>query len=206
MDPPQPTLDWEEVVECAFLADFDLLREAREDIRKEPWALPSGRAAMDQHFKLLRAEEEIQRLNIEIQRVVTYMVDEEAFLTCEEECLREEGKVGLAHQVHLVRMERGRFTALHMSRFGKLSKEGGFSGSILPGVSVSRERHLRVMRDGDTSMGPPSQDAGSPPGSEDEEGPDEGDEGDDNDVDRLGSNFTNILRVSSDTSAEAEAS
>jgi hypothetical protein len=93
-----------------------------------------------------------------------------------------------------------------MSRFVKLSKEGGFSGSILPGISVSRERHLRVTRDGDTSMGPPPQDAGSPPGSEDEEGPDEGNEGDDDDVDRLGSNFTNILRVSSDTSAEAEAS
>ncbi|KAJ7768088.1 hypothetical protein DFH07DRAFT_736485, partial [Mycena maculata] len=27
MEPPMPTLDWEEVVECAFLADFDLLRE-----------------------------------------------------------------------------------------------------------------------------------------------------------------------------------
>ncbi|KAJ6550347.1 hypothetical protein B0H10DRAFT_2242734 [Mycena sp. CBHHK59/15] len=35
---------------------------------------------MDQHYKLLRADEEIQRLNIEIQRLVTHMRDEEAFL------------------------------------------------------------------------------------------------------------------------------
>ncbi|KAJ7925431.1 hypothetical protein B0H13DRAFT_1863087 [Mycena leptocephala] len=174
------------VVECAFLADFDLLREAWEDIRKEPSALPSGRAAMDQHFKLLRADEEIQRFNLEIQRVMNYMVNEEAFLTCEEECLREEGKVGLVHQVHLVRMERGRFTALHMSCFVKLSKEGGFSGSILPG-----------------NMGPLPQDTGLPPGSDDEEGPDQGDN---DDMGHLGSNFTNILRVSSDTCAEAKAS
>ncbi|KAJ7772501.1 hypothetical protein B0H14DRAFT_3590063 [Mycena olivaceomarginata] len=38
MTPPKPTLNWEEVVEYAFLADFDLLREGREDIRGELWA------------------------------------------------------------------------------------------------------------------------------------------------------------------------
>ncbi|KAJ7707031.1 hypothetical protein B0H14DRAFT_3525882 [Mycena olivaceomarginata] len=70
MTPPKPTLNWEEVVEYAFLADFDLLREGREDIRGELWAQPAGRAAMDQHFKLLRADEEIQQLNVEIRRFV----------------------------------------------------------------------------------------------------------------------------------------
>ncbi|KAJ6569306.1 hypothetical protein B0H19DRAFT_939602, partial [Mycena capillaripes] len=59
MTPPMLTLDWEQVVEYAFLSDFDLLRESQEDIRQEAWALPSGRAAMDQHFKLLCATEEI---------------------------------------------------------------------------------------------------------------------------------------------------
>ncbi|KAJ7828514.1 hypothetical protein B0H13DRAFT_1454465, partial [Mycena leptocephala] len=67
MMPPKPVLDWEQVVEYAFLADFDLLRESREDIRQEPWALPSGRTAMDQHFKIICAEEEIQQLNVEIR-------------------------------------------------------------------------------------------------------------------------------------------
>ena len=31
--PPRQELTWEEVVEYAFLADFDLLRDARQDIR-----------------------------------------------------------------------------------------------------------------------------------------------------------------------------
>ncbi|KAF8166890.1 hypothetical protein K438DRAFT_1484281, partial [Mycena galopus ATCC 62051] len=97
------------------------------------WAQPAGRAAMDQHFKLLRADEELLRLNIEIRRFVTYMGDEEAFLVREEGRLREEGKEGLAHQVGLVRMERARFTTLHMSRLVKLSKEPGFTGDITPG-------------------------------------------------------------------------
>ncbi|KAJ7270013.1 hypothetical protein B0H12DRAFT_997107, partial [Mycena haematopus] len=133
LTPPRENLDWADVVEYAFLSDFDLLRDAREDIRQEPWALPSGRAAMDQHFKILRANEEIQRLNIEIRRFVTYMRDEEAFLVREEESLRDEGEAGLAQQVRLLRMQRTRFTAVHMERLTKLSKVTGFTGSISPG-------------------------------------------------------------------------
>ncbi|KAF8178793.1 hypothetical protein K438DRAFT_1908375 [Mycena galopus ATCC 62051] len=53
MSPPRNQLSWEQIVDYAFLADFDLLREGREDIRSEPWAQPAGRVAMDQHFKLL---------------------------------------------------------------------------------------------------------------------------------------------------------
>jgi hypothetical protein len=91
---PKPTLNWEEVVEYVFLSDFNLLREGREDIRGELWVQPAGRAAMDQHFKLLRVDEEIVRLNMEIRRLVTYMADEEVFLKHEEERLRAEGEGG----------------------------------------------------------------------------------------------------------------
>ncbi|KAJ7801350.1 hypothetical protein B0H14DRAFT_2248424, partial [Mycena olivaceomarginata] len=83
---------------------------------------PAGRATMDQHFKLLCADEEIQRLNVEICRFVTYMRDEEAFLIRDEGRLGEEGRPGIAHQVRLVRMERTRFTDLHNARLLKLSK------------------------------------------------------------------------------------
>jgi hypothetical protein len=58
-------LDWDEVVEYAFLSDFDILHDTRQDIRKRPWAAPAGRFAMDNYFKLIRAQEEIRRLNIE---------------------------------------------------------------------------------------------------------------------------------------------
>ncbi|KAJ7179994.1 hypothetical protein C8R43DRAFT_870693 [Mycena crocata] len=110
MTPPKPQLSWEQVVKYTFLSDFNLLCEGREDIRNELWALPSGRAAMDQHFKLLRAEEKIVRLNLEIPRFVTRMVDEERFLVYHEQRLREAGDAGLAHQVGLHRMECAWFT------------------------------------------------------------------------------------------------
>ena len=77
---PRRQLDWKEVVEYAFLADFDLLRDARQDISDRPWATPAGRLAMDLYFKIERAREEITRLNVEIRRVATYIRDEDHFL------------------------------------------------------------------------------------------------------------------------------
>ncbi|KAJ6505360.1 hypothetical protein C8R45DRAFT_1051065 [Mycena sanguinolenta] len=177
LTPPREHLDWEEVVEHAFLADFDLLRDARQDIRQEPWALPAGRAAMEQHFKILRAKEEIERLNIEIRHFVTYIGDEEAFLVREEGALRDEGEAGLARQVCLLRMERARFTAVHMARLTKLSKAAGFTGSLSPGSSVSRERHVPVVRRKDIDVR-----ASSPSPTDDEMGPLETASGDEEDA------------------------
>jgi hypothetical protein len=73
IDPPRPMLQWDNVIEYGFLAEFDFLRETRQDIRSKPWATPAGRFAMDLHFKILRAHEEIDRLDIEIRRFVTFI-------------------------------------------------------------------------------------------------------------------------------------
>ncbi|KAJ7091590.1 hypothetical protein C8R44DRAFT_891418 [Mycena epipterygia] len=83
---------------------------------------------MDQHFKLLHADEEIMWLNVKIHRLVTFMMDEE-------ECLQAERKEGLAIQ---------------------LSHQPRFTGDSLPGVSISRERHTPVVRDRDIDMHVPS--------------------------------------------------
>ncbi|KAF8842048.1 hypothetical protein BDN67DRAFT_900167, partial [Paxillus ammoniavirescens] len=85
LSPPHHTLSFEEVIEYAFLADFNLLHDTREDISQRPWASPSARLAIDVYFKMCHAEEEIQRLNIEIQRFITYLKDEDWYLKgCEE--------------------------------------------------------------------------------------------------------------------------
>ena len=65
--PPRPTLDWDQVVEYTFLADFDLLRDTRQDIRTCPWATPAACLAMDSYFKVLWAAEEIQCLNVHVR-------------------------------------------------------------------------------------------------------------------------------------------
>src|ERR1700690_4193289 len=66
LNPPRRTLEWKEVVEYAFLADFDLLWDAHQNISHQVWATPAGRLAMDLHFKICQAKEEIIRLNVEI--------------------------------------------------------------------------------------------------------------------------------------------
>ncbi|KAJ7041670.1 hypothetical protein C8F04DRAFT_1252601 [Mycena alexandri] len=147
MSPAPTQLSLEQIVDYAFLADFDLLRDGREDIRSEPWAQPAGCVAMDQHFKLFCADKEIARLNLEIPRLVTHMVDEDTFLIYQARRLVCEGNPALAHQVTVQRMERGCFNTLHMEQLVKLSKEPSFTASLIPGVSVNTERRVPTTED-----------------------------------------------------------
>ncbi|KAJ7307849.1 hypothetical protein DFH08DRAFT_719918 [Mycena albidolilacea] len=147
LDPPMASLTWEQVVEYTFLADFDILRDTRDEVQSRPWTRPAYRLAMDSYFKLCRAREEIQRLNIEIRRVVTWIRDENRFLLDQEESLRsEEGKSPedaemdrlLAVQVKLYWERRGRFDRTHIQRFQKLAHLNGFTGTIRSGTAVER--------------------------------------------------------------------
>jgi hypothetical protein len=202
MTPPKPLLLWDEVVGYAFLAEFDLLREGREDIRTEPWALPAGRAAMDQHFKIRRADEEIARLNTEIPRLVTFMADEEDFLVHHEARLKQEGLGGLALQVARYRIERGRFNGVHLDRLAKLSKEEGFTASISRGISVSRERHVPPRNVRGLEDNPEELARNSAPSTDDDD--DEDGEGD-GDVEAIADAFENIVRIVHDVGATEEA-
>ncbi|KAK1218119.1 hypothetical protein PQX77_019197 [Marasmius sp. AFHP31] len=78
MDPPRETLSWNSILEMVSLADFDLLKDTHLDISQLPWARPDNRWAMQLHFGILRAKEEIHWLNIEIKRLVTFMLDDHA--------------------------------------------------------------------------------------------------------------------------------
>ena len=41
LHPIHPTLDAKSVLDYVFLAEFDLLRDARNDVREQPWARPA---------------------------------------------------------------------------------------------------------------------------------------------------------------------
>ena len=61
---------------------------------------------MDSYFRLLRAHEEIDRLNVEIRRVATHLHNEDQYLRrCEETSRLTDPS--LAHQIGLHRMLRG---------------------------------------------------------------------------------------------------
>ncbi|KAG6806822.1 hypothetical protein H0H92_009967, partial [Tricholoma furcatifolium] len=137
MTPQRRSLSWDQVVEYAFLADFDLLRDMRQNIEERPWARPSARLAMDQYFKIQRAKEEIQHLDIEIKRVVTHMRDEEAFLSAKASEAAQTDPA-LAYQVTIYREERLRFHELHRRHFKKLARNPFFTGSIVPGTPLDK--------------------------------------------------------------------
>jgi len=135
LQPPRVPLSWEEVVEYAFLADFDLLRDTREDIRKRPWATPAARLAMDGYFKLLHAEEEIQCLNVEIPRFATFIRDENNYLHTIEQQIHT-SHPALAFQICMKRTETSRYDTLHMTTLNKITTLNGFTGGSLFGTHI----------------------------------------------------------------------
>ncbi|KAJ6450265.1 hypothetical protein C8R45DRAFT_1057216 [Mycena sanguinolenta] len=132
MTPPKPTLSWEEVVNYGFLAEFDILRDTADSIHSRPWTRRSYRVAMDRYFKILWAKEEIQRLNVEIKHVVTWIEDEDRFLR-KKEAEYKDSNSALAFQISQYRQRRARSDHNHMQRFWALAKTPGFTGSVVPG-------------------------------------------------------------------------
>ncbi|KAJ7430044.1 hypothetical protein B0H11DRAFT_2180943 [Mycena galericulata] len=128
LNPPRRTLSWAEVINYTFLSGFDILWDADGNAALRPWATPGAWQLMDSYFKIERAKEEIQRLNIEIRRFVTYMRDEREFLVKKEAEVRAENP-DLA-------FFRGRFDNIHMRRLEGLKKKLGprFTGTLVPGV------------------------------------------------------------------------
>jgi hypothetical protein len=73
--PPQEQLTWASVIEMATVGDFELLRHARQDIRDRPWTRDSTRQAIRTYLNLKRSEQERARLNVEMNRLLTSLLD-----------------------------------------------------------------------------------------------------------------------------------
>ncbi|KAJ6595266.1 hypothetical protein DFH09DRAFT_1244552 [Mycena vulgaris] len=140
LTPRRHSLTWAEVIDYAFLSDFDILRDPDGNAALRPWADPAARHLMDCFFKIERAREEITRLNIEIRRLVTYIRDEKEVL------LKKESEVSLtdphlAFFIGKYRLQRGRFDETHMKRLCTMVKKLGsrFTGTLVPGVRREEE-------------------------------------------------------------------
>ncbi|THU76505.1 hypothetical protein K435DRAFT_566357, partial [Dendrothele bispora CBS 962.96] len=94
-------------------------RDTRDDVRHKPWAQPANRQLSNQFFKILRAQEELERLHVEIQRLYTFMKEETQFLLKAEQILKAKDPA-FANQVRGYRMERGRFNEIHRRRLEKI--------------------------------------------------------------------------------------
>ncbi|KAI0262449.1 hypothetical protein BC834DRAFT_804116, partial [Gloeopeniophorella convolvens] len=73
----RPQLEWRDISTYGSLAEFELLQEGREDIRRQPWAESTNRQAALHSLKIERAKEERTRLNVKIARLVDWMAADE---------------------------------------------------------------------------------------------------------------------------------
>ena len=93
----------------------------------------AGHLAMDSYFKLLRAKEEIIRLNVEIPHLATYMCDEEAYMQVKKEEIRVANPT-LAHQIQVHCMEKSCYIEHHMTVLNTITSLKGYTSGALFGI------------------------------------------------------------------------
>ena len=74
--PPRPVLQYSEVLSYAALGDFDLLKHSRHHVLARPWSNTMHCQMAVKYFKLLRAHEEINWLNVEVRRLQAWVDNE----------------------------------------------------------------------------------------------------------------------------------
>ena len=74
----RPTLQLDTVMKYVTIGQFDILCLSCYNITEKPWTWAPEQSAVIKYFKLLHSHKEIQRLDIEIQRLHTYIIESEA--------------------------------------------------------------------------------------------------------------------------------
>lgn len=133
LNPPRPKISWKDIVDYSFLGEFDLLRHSRGDIRTNDWAKPGHREATNKFFKLRRAHEEVERLNIEVRRLRTAIHAEELQTSAVIDNLLLSDPRLAAELQRQWRLRAG-VNAVHRYRLDRIESLAGFSG--IRGIGV----------------------------------------------------------------------
>ncbi|KAJ6624401.1 hypothetical protein B0H10DRAFT_2212814 [Mycena sp. CBHHK59/15] len=141
LTPPRERLTFADIINTTALIDFDMLRETREDIRKQPWTQPARREAGVLYFGIKRAKEEIRRLNVEISRLITSMVDEHVdYYRAIQATLPIDPP--LAAELQRRSLHASTISASICRRLRLTSRLTGFSGNLFPGEREGRDPDL----------------------------------------------------------------
>ncbi|KAI0671594.1 hypothetical protein C8Q78DRAFT_1019556 [Trametes maxima] len=130
MSPPAPALLWKDVVTYSFIGEFDLLRNAysRRDILASLWTTPRNREVAVKYFKILRAREELKRVDHEVCRLETsielerreYELAIHGAATCDTD---------LASELRARSHSRRRVQTVHIACVAKLRTLPGYTGT-----------------------------------------------------------------------------
>jgi hypothetical protein len=124
-NPPQPLLQYSDVASYSWLGDFDLLKFSRTDIMRKPWTVPANREVADKYFKMLRAQEEIHRLNVEVRRLDAWVRHEDQLILSAANAATDPH---LAAELRRRHAERRRVNVLHRTRISAIYCLEGYSG------------------------------------------------------------------------------
>ncbi|KAH8824474.1 hypothetical protein DL96DRAFT_1453307, partial [Flagelloscypha sp. PMI_526] len=133
--PERPPLEFKEVVNYAFLSEFDFLRATGSGVIDETWAHPIARRLADEYYRIKSAQHELQRLNVETKRLITYMWDEELILKdAERSALDDDKDPLLAFAISRKSRRLAPLHKLHRQRLSKVKTHPWFQGSLEPGI------------------------------------------------------------------------
>ncbi|KAJ7667118.1 hypothetical protein B0H14DRAFT_3074287 [Mycena olivaceomarginata] len=141
LSPPRDQLQWADVIAHTSLAEFDLLRDTRTDVRAQPWAQPARREAMVLYFGIKRAKEELIRLNVEIRCLITFMYDEHVDL---HRAVAANLIINppLAAELSERWLHATRISTAVCRRLVETSNLNGFTGNLFPGLREGRDTEL----------------------------------------------------------------
>jgi hypothetical protein len=156
--PPRAPIKYGSVMDMVFIAQFDLLQHSRsgKDIREEPWADPATRLLTDKYSELIRAREEIERLNVECNRVATWLQDENKLYTKVIDHLSSDGSNPLL--LDALRRKWQRTELIHRTTWCWLTcirNLPSFSGSFSVGHAIKPE-HKNIAFPGEVDVDTPS--------------------------------------------------
>ncbi|KAG0692671.1 hypothetical protein DFH29DRAFT_882163 [Suillus ampliporus] len=125
--PPREVLKFSEVASYAWLGEFELLKHSWQEVLTKPWVSKANREVAGKYFKIIRACEEINRLNIEIARLQKWVDDEDAHLFTTATSLSMSNPA-LASDIRRLHDKRQRVNNVHRMRLQAIYALPGFSG------------------------------------------------------------------------------
>jgi hypothetical protein len=130
-DPQPPWLYWSDVMDYTFMSEFELLKNwyTRADIWEEPWTTLINREGASQYWKVKCAQEEITRLNIEIQRLHRAVQRNQQALIAAIDATKDQA---FANELQQRLAKEERVNARHIARLTAITRLQGYTGEPIP--------------------------------------------------------------------------
>jgi hypothetical protein len=121
-------LEYSDIASYAWLGDFTLLKYSRHETLKRPWASPGNREIAMKYFKVIRAREELTRLNVEICRLAAWVDNEDSQLASVASAIACSNPA-LGAEINSLALARRLINDVHRTRLAAIYRLKGYTGS-----------------------------------------------------------------------------